>query len=90
MSVSEQPVRLIKVLHEVEAAIIASSLAENGIEAHITGEHTSGMRAETPGMVQVWVHRIDLEKAREVLAEIKQQSSEIDWDQVDVGEAEQS
>ena len=80
------PVQLVKVMHEAEAGLIISTLAGHGIEAQSTGDYTSGLRAEAPTMIQVWVNRINLVEARQVLANIKEEASEIDWSEVDTGD----
>lgn len=82
-----KPARLIKVPHEAEAGIIVSALMAQGIQANSTGEFTSGLRAETPGMVQVWVHENTLERAREILKEVELGSSDINWAEVDTGDS---
>lgn len=80
------PVQLVKVMHESEAGLIISTLASHGIEAQSTGDYTSGLRAEAPTMIQVWVNRVDLIEARQILATIKEDSSQIDWGEVDTGD----
>ncbi len=52
---------------EAEAATIVAALDGGGIQARITGELTSGFRAEAPGDVRVLVREADLEQARELL-----------------------
>ena len=81
-----EPVRLVKVHHESEAGIIRAALANAGIESNSTGDFTSGLRAETPGMVQVWVHKRNLERAQAVLREVTESAAEIDWSTVDTGD----
>lgn len=73
---------------EVQAGIIVGALEQNGIKATMAGQTTAGFRAEAPGWVQVLVAENDLEKARSVLTKLRQESDEIDWSQVDVGEPE--
>ncbi|MEM7476629.1 MAG: DUF2007 domain-containing protein [Planctomycetota bacterium] len=80
------PARLIKVLHEAEAGVIISTLANHNIEAHSTGDFTAGMRAETPGMIQIWVRQEDVPMAMNVIKEIKDKAEEIDWSKVDTGD----
>ena len=84
---SNEPVKLIEVLHEGEAGIIISALAARGIEANSAGAATAGFRAESPGMVEIWVHQKNLEEAQRILETIKDSSSEIDWSLVDTGDS---
>jgi len=37
-------------------------------------------------MIQVWVNRVNLVEAKQILATIKEDSSEIDWSEVDTGD----
>ena len=84
------PEVLTSVSSDIEAAVIVAALTERGIEASTTGGYTAGFRAEAPGGVNVIVRHLDLERAKDVLAEIKQDRPEIDWSQVDVGDPEES
>lgn len=74
--------------NESRAAMIVAALKDGGIDAVAEGGLTAGFRAETFGEVKVMVRSSDLEAARAALAEYKEVMSEIDWDQVDVGEVE--
>ena len=76
------------VQNEIEASGIVASLADHGIQATTTGGFTAGFRAEAPGEVQIVVKSEDLARAKQLLAEIEQQRSDVDWSQVDVGEPE--
>lgn len=80
---------LIKVTSEVEAAILVAALAEHQIKAVSTGALTAGFRAEAPGMVSIMVEEDDLAIAQTALQQVQQGQSEIDWSQVDVGDAEE-
>lgn len=80
--------RLTRVTSEVEAATIVTALAAQGIKATATGGYTAGFRAEAPGYVNVVVRHEDLTKAKQVLAELQQDESDVDWSQVDVGDPE--
>jgi hypothetical protein len=73
---------------EMEAGIIVSALQENGIKATMAGQTTAGFRAEAPGWVQVLVAEEDLARAQAVLEELRRESNDIDWSQVDVGQPE--
>jgi len=73
---------------EMQAGIIVGALQQNGIKATMSGQTTAGFRAEAPGWVQVLVAEDDLPRARAVLEELRRESKDIDWSQIDVGEAE--
>lgn len=81
-----KPVRLTKVAYESQAAVIMTALEARGIQVNSTGGFTSGFRAESPGMVEIWVHEQNLEDSRSILANLKQESEEIDWSKVDTGD----
>ena len=61
---------------EVGAAIIVAVLKDAGIRAVATGGFTAGFRAEAPGWVRVQTWEDDAKRAREVIAEIKMESSD--------------
>jgi hypothetical protein len=74
---------------EMDAGIIVTALEENGIRATLSGAATAGFRAEAPGSVQVLVAEEDLPRARRVLEQVRRnQSDEVDWSRVDVGQPE--
>jgi len=81
--------KLTAVPDEAQAALVVHALADHGIEAQATGDYTSGFRAEAPGSVQVVVKQADLARAKQALALVKRQDAQIDWSQVDVGDAEE-
>jgi len=85
---SDTPDLLISVATEVEAAVIANELQRCGIEAVAAGGYTSGFKAEAPGAVQIYVKHVDADLARRTLDRIRNENADIDWSQVDVGEAE--
>ena len=88
---SDNPNELVKLASyptEQQAAIVVSTLSEYGIEALTTGDFTAKFRAEAPGEVTIHVRRKDFEKAEQLLAKIRHELKQIDWDQVDVGEPE--
>ncbi len=72
--------------NESQAAVIVSALKDRGIEAVAEGGLMASFRGETFSEVKIMVWEKDLEAARAALAEYKDVMSEIDWDQVDVGE----
>ncbi len=85
---SERLEALTSTPNESQAAMIVAALKDGGIEAVAEGGLTAGFRAETFGEVKVMVREKDLDAARAALAEFKDVMSDIDWDQVDVGDAE--
>ena len=85
---SDPSVTLVSVPTEVEATIIVDELKAAGIEAMVSGTIAGSMRTEAPSYVRVLVHSGDLATAREALDRFKEESSKIDWSQVDVGEFE--
>lgn len=62
--------------------MIVAALEEQGIEAHVTGEFTSGFKAEAPGNVKILVSDADLAKAARILSDFGDQGD------VDTTEAE--
>jgi hypothetical protein len=57
---------------ESAALILVSVLKDAGIRAIATGGFTAGFRAEAPGMVKVQTFEADAERARQVIAEIRE------------------
>ena len=74
--------------HEVEASVIANVLEAEGIMTALTGVTTAMFRVEAPGLVSVMIRREDLDRARQILDAIRSSESDIDWENVDVGEPE--
>ena len=64
---------------EMEAGLIVAALDEAGVPATITGDTTSGFRAEAPGRVQVNIAEADQERALEVLQQIADERGSFDW-----------
>jgi hypothetical protein len=81
-----RPEVLLSVANEIEAAAMVNALAEYGVEAFAAGGYTSGFKAEAPGNVMILVKQADLDRAKQALAEIRQQQGDIDWSEVDVME----
>lgn len=79
---------LVTVSNEVEAAAIVGALQEKGVEAVATGGYISGFKAEAPGDVKVLVRHGEADQARRMLNQIRQEETDIDWSEVDVGEPE--
>ncbi len=73
MADANDPVVLTRVPTEAEAAMIAAMLEGQGIDTQTSGELTSGFRAEAPGSVSVLVRQADLDRAREVLQEPREE-----------------
>mgnify|MGYP001093678107 CR=1 FL=1 len=57
---------------ESAALILVSVLKDAGIRAIATGGFTAGFRAEAPGMVKVQTFEADAERARQIIAEIRE------------------
>jgi hypothetical protein len=83
----ERTARLTSVPSETEAAIVIAALEENGIRAE-SDEYTSGLRAGAWNWVDIMVAEEDLERAKEVLAQVQRENDHIDWSKIDVGEPE--
>lgn len=84
----DTPVELTSRASEAAAEMIAGSLRDRGIEARVLGGMLTGFRAEAPAQARVVVRRRDLDAARAALAEIRSESVDLDWDEVDVGTPE--
>jgi hypothetical protein len=84
---SERLVLLESTPTEMEAGIIVAALEEAGIQATMTGAHTAGFRAEAPGWVKILVAEGDLLQARTIFRDVVRENKDVDWSQVDVGEA---
>jgi hypothetical protein len=84
---NEETSTLTRVPSETEAAIVIAALEDNGIKAE-SDEYTSGLRAGPWNWVDIMVATSDLERAKEVLAQVQDENDHIDWSQVDVGEKE--
>ncbi len=81
-------VELTSAANVMESAAIVAALNAEGIGTVTTGEFTAGFLAEAPGNVQIVVKSCDLARAQELLQRFKEDSSSIDWSQIDVGEPE--
>ena len=79
---------LITLSNEVEAAAIVGALQEKGVHAVATGGYISGFKAEAPGDVKVLVRHGAADQARQMLNEIRQEQTDIDWSEIDIGEPE--
>jgi len=86
---ANNPILLTSFANEAEAAMLIAYLQDQGIPAQMTGQLTSGFRAESVGYVRVIVSHDDYPKAQLLLEQFKQDKPHIDWSQVDVGEMEE-
>jgi hypothetical protein len=87
----DQPVTLTNASTEFAANIIVVVLADAGIEAMAFGSAAQAFGMGVGGgpslfRVPIQVRARDLERARTILAANKQDSVDIDWDAIDVGE----
>lgn len=72
-----------------EAHIIASMLRESGIEAFVFDTAAQTLQWDAPRIINpylVHVQRGDLERARQLIRSNREESVDLDWDEVDVGE----
>lgn len=70
------------------ASVVLAALERANLKATMVGGFTSGGKAEAPGWVRIMVADADLPLAKNTLAKMRQESEEIDWSQVDLGEPE--
>lgn len=87
MQDNEAPIVLADLPGEIEAQLIIAALEEEGIEAFKAGGAVSDFKVGVPGHVQVLVRPEDLDRARDAFAHLRDEDGEIDWSQVDVGDA---
>ena len=81
------PQVLFTAANEPEAASIVAALAERGIEASATGGLSFPGNLGLDGGVEVMVKHADIDRAKQALAEIREEDRQIDWSQIDTGEA---
>ncbi|MDX9911792.1 MAG: DUF2007 domain-containing protein [Phycisphaerales bacterium] len=79
----QRPVVLTTRPMEAQAAMVAAVLRDEGIPAELAGMYTAGFRAEAPGVVQVLVRQGDLERAKEILAELEGTGDGVSDDDLD-------
>ena len=79
---------LVRVLNEIEATVIANALESEGIESSLAGVHTASFRTEASGLVSLLVRQEDVNRARQILDELKSEVPGIDWENIDVGQPE--
>ncbi len=87
---TDEPAVVVRVPTDFEAHTIAAILHENGIEATVapgspswTGQVPLSPAAQGSAVV---VRNDDLQRARTILRESDQDSVDLDWDEVDVGD----
>lgn len=73
-----RPVVLTTKPTEAEAAILAAALENRGVKCWLTGDMTSGLRAEAPGEVRILVRWADLEQAQQALRDIEARPPDTD------------
>ena len=84
------PETLVSLATDAEAASIVTALAERGIEASAFEGTAFAGTIGLDGAVQVVVKRADLERARQALAELRQELTNLDWSEIDVGQTEET
>jgi hypothetical protein len=75
---------------EWQAEAVAAVIRSHGIDVAVAGGLTSGFRTETPGKARVMVDTKDLDQAKQILHDHLSASAKLNWDDVDVGTAEES
>lgn len=83
------PVVVATALTEAEAGIIASALRDRGVEARVFDVVGSVLSIFGPALnqpIQIVVRRSEAERAVAILRDVRQESIDIDWSQVDTGE----
>jgi hypothetical protein len=73
---------------EFEARTMAAALSSRGIEAFVFAAAAQSLNLPSTGGVQVAVREQDAPAALQALRQIRRESIDIDWDEVDVGEPE--
>ncbi len=89
---ADDPAVVVRVPTEFEAHTIATILRSGGVESTVTTDSPSwtGQVPISPGTrgSAVIVRSADLQRAQAILRESEQDSVDLDWDEVDVGERE--
>lgn len=85
-------VPVITVASEFEAGVIVASLREQGVDAQQSPAGIQSILGSSAGSiispVQVLAPRKDMDLAKQTLERIREESVDIDWSEVDVGEGE--
>lgn len=74
-----------------EAHILASMLRESGVEAFVFDTAAQTLQWDAPRIINpylVHVKREDLDRARQLIRSNREESVDLDWDEVDVGDSE--
>ena len=80
-------VRLLKVDDQFKATMILGALQSAGIEARLEGDHVADLRLQIPATRQILVYESDFEVAKSILDEFRESMKNVDWSQIDVGDA---
>ncbi len=78
-----------RVTSEAEAVAICAALAGEGIEVVKSSGAAADFRVGIAGNYELLVHDADADRARALIERLRQESKQIDWSQVDVGDPEQ-
>lgn len=73
-----------------EAHIVASMLRESGIEAFVFDTANQTLQWDAPRIINPYLIHVkheDLERARQLIKSNREESVDLDWDEVDVGSA---
>lgn len=73
-----------------EAHIIASMLRESGVEAFVFDTANQTLQWDAPRIINpylVHVKREDLDRSRQLIKSNREESVDLDWDEIDVGSA---
>lgn len=83
-------VDLLAVSSDFEGEVVVSALEHAGIPARVFSAvgRTLGPMAGQAMPIRVQVRRQDLDRAREALRSTREESVDLDWDEIDVGERE--
>lgn len=85
---NDEPAILTTVANEIQAAPLVAALAEAGIEAQTVGGFSADFRNGVPVRVEIVVRDSDLVAARDILEEWDDNTTDVDWSQVDIGQPE--
>ncbi len=83
------PVVVATALTDAEAGLIASTLRERGIEARVFDAVGSVLSIYGPALnqpIQIVVRRCEADRAAAALRDVREESIDIDWSQVDTGD----
>lgn len=82
-------VELTRTVIDFDAEVIAAALRDEGIPATVFARAASTLQGQISPLasIAVSVRRGDLDRAKEILADIRQSAREIDWSQVDTEDA---